>query len=65
MNDLLLEIEEKDALLSQYDRERQQLQAEIHNQVATHIFAYCFQYSLYECIIREFICKANRLSLVV
>ena len=37
MNDLLLEIEEKDALLSRYDRERQQLQAEIHDQVAIHI----------------------------
>ena len=37
MNDLFLEIKEKDALLSQYDREKQQLQVEIHDQVAIHV----------------------------
>ena len=33
VHDLLLEMEEKDALLQQYDRDRQRLQAQIHEQV--------------------------------
>ena len=33
VKDLLLEIEERDALLAQYERERQRLQAQIHDQV--------------------------------
>ena len=37
VNDILLEMEEKDALLLQYDRDRQQLQAQIHEQVCVTI----------------------------
>ena len=37
MNDILLEMEEKDALLLKYDRDRQQLQAQIHEQVCVTI----------------------------
>ena len=40
MNDLLLEIEEKDTLLLQCHKEQQNLQAQIYEQVRLHNFMY-------------------------
>jgi len=40
MNDLLLEMEEKNALLLQYDSERQQFQAQTQEEVYTYICIY-------------------------